>query len=285
MLTVRFDRWPGKGFVIHAKSREKHVGAAPSGPPTVAASHRTTRRYAAVVSAENDEHESSDARSARRGGVPPARYAPRGREHAEARARGARRNHPDPGSGREFGAPGGDVQDARAVRRGGGEDRHHARRRRRFPPLASAGTRASKIPARASRRRAHPCLYRSPKPETSHSAARKPKTEASRKHPKGREADARGRGARRGIRRAERRVMFHVIRGDRLCLAAPRCGTARARPAPRAAPQPDGFDSAVPVPVAGRTDGFNTSVRGRPKRRPFFSRDEKTRLARRRLTR
>ena len=163
-----------KGFVIHAKSRESTPGAAPSGPPTVAASHRTTRRYAAVVSAENDEHESSDARSARRGGVPPARDAPRGREHAQARARGARRNHPDPGSGREFGAPGGDVQDARAVRRGGGEDRHHARRRRRFPPRASAGTRASKIPARASRRRARPCLYRHPKPETSHSA-RKPK--------------------------------------------------------------------------------------------------------------
>jgi hypothetical protein len=69
---------------------------------------------------------------------------------------------------------GGDVQDARAVRRGGGEDRHHARRRRRFPPRASAGTRASKIPARASRRHARPCLYRHPKPETSHSA-RKPK--------------------------------------------------------------------------------------------------------------
>ena len=140
-----------KGFVIHAKSRESTPGAAPSGPPTVAASHRTTRRYAAVVSAENDEHESSDARSARRGGVPPARDAPRGREHAQARARGARRNHPDPRAGRQCGAPGCDVQDARAVRRVGGEDGHHARRRRRVPSLASAGTRASRIPARASR--------------------------------------------------------------------------------------------------------------------------------------
>ena len=166
VLTVRFATGgPAGKCVIHAKSREKH-GA------FVTADDAPLRD--AVVSGKSNEHEPRDARSARRGGAPPARDAPRGREHAQARARGARRNHPDPGSGREFGAPGGDVQDARAVRRGGGEDRHHARRRRRFPPRASAGTRASKIPARASRRRARPCLYRHPKPETSHSA-RKPK--------------------------------------------------------------------------------------------------------------
>ena len=113
--------------------------------------HINEARRVAVVSAKSNEHDPRDARSARRGWGPPARDAPRGWEHAEARARGARRNHPYPRAGRQFGAPGCDVQDARAVRRVGGEDGHHARRRRRVPSLASAGTRASRIPARASR--------------------------------------------------------------------------------------------------------------------------------------
>lgn len=63
----------------------------------------------------------------------------------------------------------------------------------------------------------------------------------SRKTPKGRAADARGRAARREARRAESRVTFCVSRGDRLCLAVPRCGPARAPPAPRAATESDGF--------------------------------------------
>ena len=63
----------------------------------------------------------------------------------------------------------------------------------------------------------------------------------SRKTPKGRAADARGRAARREARRAESRVTFCVSHGDRLCIAVPRCGPARAPPAPRAATESDGF--------------------------------------------
>ena len=153
VLTVRFAQMAAGMGVIHAKSREKH--AFRDRPPGSRERAFVTPDDAplrdAVVSGKSNEHEPRDAQSARRGGVPPARDAPRGREHDEARARGARRNHPDPCAGRQCGAPGCDVQDARAVRRGGGEDGHHARRRRRVPPLASAGTRASKFPARASR--------------------------------------------------------------------------------------------------------------------------------------
>lgn len=153
VLTVRFAQMAAGMGAIHAKSREKH--AFRDRPPGSRERAFVTPDDAplrdAVVSGKSNEHEPRDARSARRGGVPPARDAPRGREHAEARARGARRNHPDPRAGRQCGAPGCDVQDARAVRRGGGEDGHHARRRRRVPSLASAGTRASRIPARASR--------------------------------------------------------------------------------------------------------------------------------------
>ena len=92
--------------------------------------------------------------------------------------------------------------------------------------------------------RAHPARRARPVaftvPETSHSA-RKPRPEMSRKTPKGRATDARGRAARREARRAESRVTFCVSHGDRLCLAVPRCGPARAPPAPRAATESDGF--------------------------------------------
>ena len=73
--------------------------------------------------------------------------------------------------------------------------------------------------------RAHPARRARPVaftvPETSHSA-RKPRPEMSRKTPKGRATDARGRAA-------------------RLCPAVPGCGPARAPPAPRAATESDGF--------------------------------------------
>jgi hypothetical protein len=92
--------------------------------------------------------------------------------------------------------------------------------------------------------RAHPARRARPVaftvPETSHSA-RKPRPEMSRKTPKGRATDARGRATRREARRAESRVTFCVSHGDRLCLAVPRCGPARAPPAPRAATELDGF--------------------------------------------
>ena len=92
--------------------------------------------------------------------------------------------------------------------------------------------------------RAHPARRARPVaftvPETSHSA-RKPRPEMSRKTPKGRATDARGRAARREARRAESRVTFCVSHGDRLCIAVPRCGPARAPPAPRAATESDGF--------------------------------------------
>ena len=67
--------------------------------------------------------------------------------------------------------------------------------------------------------RAHPARRARPVaftvPETSHSA-RKPRPEMSRKTPKGRATDARGRATRREARRAESRVTFCVSHGDRL---------------------------------------------------------------------
>ena len=221
VLTVRFATGgPAGKCVIHAKSREKH-GA------FVTADDAPLRD--AVVSGKSNEHEPRDARSARRGGVPPARDAPRGREHAEARARSARRNHPDPRAGRQCGAPGCDVQDARAVRRGGGEDGHHARRRRRVPPLASAGTRASKFPARASREtRPTRRLYRTRNiPLSTKTATR----DVAKNSQRSRDRRARTRHEARGASRREPRDVLREPRRPAVPRGAamrPRARTARA---------------------------------------------------------
>ena len=230
VLTVRFAQVARE----RASSTQKAGKSTPSG--TVRRVSRTcfchTRRHRdAVVSGKSNEHEPRDARSARRGGVPPARDAPRGRNTPRrALAVGAEITR-IPAPDGVCGAPGCDVQDARAVRRGGGEDGHHARRRRRVPPLASVGTRASRFPARASRETRKPVAFTVP--ETSHSAHENRDPRCREKLPKGRAADARGRAARREARRAESRVTFCVSRGDWLCLAVPRYGPARTARAAR----------------------------------------------------
>ena len=228
VLTVRFAQMAAGMGVIHAKSREKHAfrDRPPGSRERAFAPPDDAPLRDAVVSGKSNEHEPRDARSARRGGVPPRARRAGGR--AEARARGARGNHADPCAGRRRRAPGCDVQDARAVRRGGGEDGHHARRRRRVPPLASAGTRASKFPARASREtRPTRRLYRTRNiPLSTKTATR----DVAKKLPKVARPTRARRAARSEARRAESRVTFCVSRGDRLCLAVPRCGPARAPP-------------------------------------------------------
>ena len=248
VLTVRFATGgPAGKCVIHAKSREKH-GA------FVTADDAPLRD--AVVSGKSNEHEPRDARSARRGGAPPARDAPRGREHAEARARSARRNHPDPRAGRQCGAPGCDVQDARAVRRGGGEDGHHARRRRRVPPLASAGTRASKFPARASREtRPTRRLYRTRNiPLSTKTATR----DVAKNSQRSRDRRARTRHEARGASRREPRDVLREPRRPvvpRGAAMRPRARTARAARRHR-------IGRIRPFPVRERRSSRRTRCRG-----------------------